>query len=400
MLRSAACFVILLLMIGSVSALTVNPSAVKVQKILTTVPTTPQTMAPGMARTVQAPVALVQQETFVTVHIQSDPSGADVTVDGADTPLGKTPITIALQPGSHTFLVTHAGYRQNTTTMNLKTGMPGQYFTITLERLVVQGISHAVVSLTGVPRTMVSLAGTPRTPVSIPHPVTLSTPAPQSCPSSDWTCMPLAQAAAQFGYPYAQYGSSPCGYVQDGSQTVPEYCCMAVPGGSPFIGSFATPGILKTDPGLHIVNRTRRVNATNMSVQEKPLGALVRPQQDVVSSVLGFFTGLFAKPVQCPEGKTNCGGGCTDTRFDEMNCGFCGMTCFDPAVCCNGECVDLLTDEMDCGFCGMTCFDPAVCCYGSCEDSCDYVVGVEVTQQPVVGVEVTQQPVVGVEVTP
>lgn len=398
MLRSAAVFCILLLLIGSASALTINPSAAKVQKLPTATPTTVPATPLGVSRPAQALVTNSQQDTFITVHIQSDPSGADVTVDGADALMGKTPVTLALRPGLHTFLVTHTGYRQNTTTVNLKAGMPGQYFTVNLERLAVQGISPAVVSFSGALPTMPSPAATPRSLPGIPHPVPLSTPAPQSCPSSDWRCMPLAQAEALFGVPYAQYGNTPCGYIMNGSQTVPEYCCRDVPGGSISPLSLGSMGIQKTDPGLHIINRTM-LKATNLSIPAKPPNANIQPQKDFVGVILEFFTGLFAKPVSCPQGMADCGNGCADINTDEKNCGFCGMTCFDPAVCCYGECVDLQTDETNCGFCGMTCFDPAICCRGSCEDSCPDVV-VAVTPANNVVVAVTPANNVVVAVTP
>jgi hypothetical protein len=364
--RVAACFCALLLIIGTVSAVSLNPAAVPALKTITT------TKAPlSMTHAVPASLTVGQQDVFIPVHIQSDPAIADVTVDGADTPLGKTPITIALRPGSHTLLVTHTGYRQKTTTVVITAGMAEPYITATLERLVVQGSSQVIVSLNGIPQTMDSLAGSPLTIATPPHLKTTFTPVSQSCPSTGWTCIPLAQAAAQFGDLYAQYGNGPCGYTANGSQIVPEYCCREIPGGSLSPGSFAVGGIQKTDPGLHIINRTRVLAATNGSVPVKPLGTLVLPRQDFISSFVGFFAGIFAQPVSCPVGTTPCGGGCRDINTDWENCGVCGMTCFDPAVCCGGECIDLNLDESNCGSCGMTCFDPAVCCYGSCENSCD-----------------------------
>jgi len=41
----------------------------------------------------------------------------------------------------------------------------------------------------------------------------------------------------------------------------------------------------------------------------------------------------------CPEGQTCCGGGCTDTNTDIMNCGFCNSACTNQADNCSaGEC--------------------------------------------------------------
>jgi hypothetical protein len=97
-----------------------------------------------------------------------------------------------------------------------------------------------------------------------------------------------------------------------------------------------------------------------------------------------------------------CDGACTDVRFDEMNCGGCGMDgmacgmgqeccgglCRSPAECagcaedcsasgtscCSMACVDTMADENNCGTCGNTCEAGSFCCGGSCvpesPDSC------------------------------
>ena len=195
-----------------------------------------------------------------------------------------------------------------------------------------------------------------------------ATPVPQDCPASGgWSCMQLAQAKEQFGYLFDVHGDVPCGYITENGQTVAEYCCRATGGLVP-PSSPGAMGIKSTDTSLHIINRSPA--AAGSSGQGKVYGRIVGQRADFVSTIFSLFAGLFAKPVSCGEGTVNCNGRCTNINFDNTNCGTCGMTCFDPAVCCNGECVDLQSDDANCGTCGITCFLPATCCFGSCEDTC------------------------------
>jgi hypothetical protein len=402
MKRLPVCLLACFLICGVVSAAALIPAAQRT--VISVAPSPLPTVRMTVGQAAAAP-ALNTLNARGTVELGSVPSGADVTIDGADAPSAKTPVKLSLLTGIHTLLLSFPGYTDRAVTVTVAAGSV-ESVTVTLVPVVARGLDRTGGTLAAippvvaaVPRTMVSCTTAVHTPVLLRNISSPATPTPLSCPSSDWTCMPLSQAGAQFGFPYARYGSTPCGYRQNGSQTVAEYCCMAVPGGTVSPGALAASGIRATDPDLHIVNRTAVAPVPDLSLIKKPLGAIVQPRQDFISSFLGFFTGFFSAPVSCPAGMTNCGGGCADMATDVENCGFCGMTCFDPAVCCGGECVDLLADEMNCGFCGMTCFDPAVCCYGSCEDSCDYVVGVVETQPTVVGAVGTQPSIVGLAET-
>jgi hypothetical protein len=112
---------------------------------------------------------------------------------------------------------------------------------------------------------------------------------------------------------------------------------------------------------------------------------------------LGQFCDLDAGPslVCCP------GGGCTDVRVDNKNCGRCGtacaggLTCVSGAClalvcttstqnascaddggtsgnCCSGACVHKGTDPLNCGQCGRFCVGSETCVGGSCGvDVCD-----------------------------
>jgi hypothetical protein len=112
---------------------------------------------------------------------------------------------------------------------------------------------------------------------------------------------------------------------------------------------------------------------------------------------LGQFCDLDAGPslVCCP------GGGCTDMRVDNKNCGRCGnactagltcvagscqalvctastqnVSCADDGgtsgTCCSGACVHKDTDPLNCGQCGRFCVGSETCAGGSCGlDVCD-----------------------------
>jgi len=78
-----------------------------------------------------------------------------------------------------------------------------------------------------------------------------------------------------------------------------------------------------------------------------------------------------------------CGGTCTDVRWDEANCGTCGMRCASRETCiesgcalcggmggtgvvCGGECVETTTNYDHCGACGRPCAADQVCNAGTC----------------------------------
>jgi hypothetical protein len=74
-----------------------------------------------------------------------------------------------------------------------------------------------------------------------------------------------------------------------------------------------------------------------------------------------------------------CGGTCTSTQEDPMNCGQCGTQCRNDQAClagqctcrpgltlCNGQCVDLVNNGNNCGACGVTCGQGIRCVNGVC----------------------------------
>jgi hypothetical protein len=84
----------------------------------------------------------------------------------------------------------------------------------------------------------------------------------------------------------------------------------------------------------------------------------------------------------CAEGLTDCGAGCVDTYWDDLNCGSCGVNCIaaggecQSGSCripcgptgfdCGGVCVSYLTDPNNCGGCGTVCPSGNYCYDGVC----------------------------------
>jgi hypothetical protein len=109
----------------------------------------------------------------------------------------------------------------------------------------------------------------------------------------------------------------------------------------------------------------------------------------------GRLCGTCGSYVCCGNGRTCCGGACTDVTDDVLNCGACGFVCDEPgpyefgacidgectyvcadgAVDCNGTCTFLASDPYNCGACGFVCGPPGsnefgACIDGRCESSC------------------------------
>ena len=87
----------------------------------------------------------------------------------------------------------------------------------------------------------------------------------------------------------------------------------------------------------------------------------------------------------CAAGLTDCGGGCVDTSWDDLNCGSCGVNCIaaggecqsgscripcgPTAFNCGGVCVSYLTDPNNCGGCYTVCPSGHYCYDGVCFSS-------------------------------
>jgi hypothetical protein len=86
------------------------------------------------------------------------------------------------------------------------------------------------------------------------------------------------------------------------------------------------------------------------------------PRRATLSGLLGIgLAALFTGPAReaagakkkCKNGKKRCGGRCVNLKTSRSNCGQCGNTCPDNAVCTDG--VDFATDPANCGRCGNVC---------------------------------------------
>lgn len=366
-------FLVFLIGIASVSALSVNPAAVPALKTLAP---TPQ---PTVVAVHVKPVTMVS-DVWVTLEINSLPSGATVTVDGQNTMQGTTPYKIALHPGSHTILLTLEGYKDYTTTVNLQAGYMVAFDAQLQRAFTASAIrenmseAKAIVAQPGVLRTIIASADN-----------TIA------CLSGQ-ECLTLVEAGEMYAPGWYYTEGSVCGHAISGSnESVPKYCI----GGSPKMT--VQPGAVQAAVSIQPENTLKKVNASHDIAGNLPVSPLATPrvlgaqrQVGIIDSIFGFFSGLFGQKVSCPSGTVNCGGGCVDTNTDSLNCGACDYTCFDPGTCCGGECVDLQEDEMNCGTCGMTCFDPAVCWYGNCDLEGSPIPAADVTQPVQVLVDNTQ----------
>lgn len=75
-------------------------------------------------------------------------------------------------------------------------------------------------------------------------------------------------------------------------------------------------------------------------------------------------------------GAACCGGSCTNTRTDPLNCNGCGVACTGgDTQCCNGACSNPQSDGANCGGCGNACTAPNAtpactptgCAVGTCD---------------------------------
>jgi len=300
----AAILLVCLLVTGMVSAISMNPGSVGAVKMIVTT-----TQVPKIPASIQ-PAAVATEEGFILVNIDSVPSGAKVTTDGYTTPDATTPFKQALHPGTHTFVLSHTLYQDYTVTLELKAGMPSQYITAELKRLDISPVMERVTVSFATPQPGNAFGGTspepPGRPTSqatlvraldhIPGMVTLvtTTPAPVSCPNSDWTCLTDAEAQQQFGYPNARYGDQACGYAQEGNQMVAKYCYMDVNTGTLPAGALAAAGIKEGDD-IYILNATLIEHAVvNKSPAQRKVANNI-PWQSFFDFFSNFLSGS-AKP--------------------------------------------------------------------------------------------------------
>jgi hypothetical protein len=244
-----AFLIVFLLVTGIVSA--AAPGPVSVQIVKTVAPANSTTIRPvsveqGALVTQNIPVGSnILDSVPVGINIVSVPPNATLTVDGVVKSF-KTPIKINLQPGSHTLVISYDGYRDHTTTITVKAGMPDASLMVNLEPLIervrvsmtvqredMQGLpiskeSPVQINQSTIIRNLSSATGlgAPTTPGSVPF--SPEPPAPVDCINADWSCLTLAEATAAFGNTYARYGNLACGYTGSGDQMVAKYCCKDI----------------------------------------------------------------------------------------------------------------------------------------------------------------------------
>jgi hypothetical protein len=384
----AAVLLVCLLVTGTVSAVSMSVGSVQAAK--TIVPATTQTQKipanalPGVVTAIPVtqtqipansmPGAVATMGGQGRIEVYSNPSGADVSLNGVHTPADKTPMQFIEPPGTYTVVVSLEGYQDYPQTFYLAAGaimdihadlkpkIPLTLVRADIAAVQVSGVMPPAPTLTGV--THIPVTAVTKRPVFDCN----NLPAPGG--PYQWQCMLLSDAAQTFTT-WEYITDKPCGYSTVNNITFTKYCCFGNAKGSLQRSVLNATATLAAGPGVKLVvsNQTRLYNPDQTPVPVVR-GAVVQRQKDFISSFIGIISGLFGAKT-CPAGQVSCDGTCVDMNNDMQNCGQCGMTCGANFTCCNGECADRQWDSENCGTCGMTCFAPAFCCAGSCEEICD-----------------------------
>lgn len=380
-MRYISLIILLFLVIAiPAAAITVNQAGISsVAKVTTTA-------RPVLSQAVPRTVVSTAQGVPMAISISTVPSGASVYLDGSSTVFGTTPINIALYPGTHTIRLSLAGYKDYTTSVTIVSGSQPDDLSIQLEpapQIIAARQTLSALKSTQTTRTINRIiitglafpSGTPGTPPvictsdqmcltladaeaiyapgwgyrvtdicgyvsSAENPVipkyctfgnsNVGNP-PASC-TSDQKCLTLAEAAATYAPGWWYQEGAVCDYVvfENNNTIIPKYCTGGPSQMSVRPAAVQAVGSLSPGPSASITGQPVVPGQTL-----KVLGG--KRQVGVIESVLGFFSGIFSRPV-CPTGRTACGSTCVDLMNDSLNCGSCDFTCFDPAVCVAGEC--------------------------------------------------------------
>jgi hypothetical protein len=375
-MRLFCIILVLLLVAGPVAAVSMNPASVQPAVKVTTAK---QLVTMTVQRTLVQPAGTAPVSPML--YISSVPSGAAVTADG--TARGVTPVTIGLYPGTHTIVLSLAGYKDYTTTVTLADGEKKAF-----EAQLVRALSA------GTFRQDVSTIGTRATPLRINRtimPGAFATQVPPVICTSDQMCLTLEDAAAIYAPEWGYKVTDICGYAASADNSViNKYCtsgtsnvgnppasctsdekCQTLEGAAAgyapgwgytegsvcdyvtfannqtIIPKYCTRGSPKQSLQQSGVKAAVQGPAGLVPVSPQPvlpdvtrqaLGA--KRQVGVIDSFFGFFSGVFTSKPVCLQGQDACGGKCIDVMNDSLNCGMCDYTCFDPAVCEGGECVE------------------------------------------------------------
>jgi len=373
------CALILLCLVaaGPVAALAISPGSVAAPAKIT------QAVIPAVTAIPKATALPVSTAPISPMlYISSSPTGAAVAVNG--NARGITPLTIGLYPGTYTVVVTLAGYRDYTTTVTLQDGS-SVAINAPLQPALHSALQPGAVSMNTVKLTNTLV------------PLTVTTPVPDSTCKSGEHCLGPADAALYYQPGWGHTEGSICGYaVIAGYNLTRKYCTFGTPspvsslnclsgeycltlddagatlppgwheelegkggvlcgwGGTEYeplpkycIQGAATMAALQpgTIQSMAVINPVTLVPVSQITVTsattapatpQKPLGG--KRQIGIAESFLSLFGGLFSHPA-CPANQTSCSGTCADLTGDRENCGSCGYTCFDPAVCSGGQCV-------------------------------------------------------------
>jgi hypothetical protein len=287
-----------LLVAGTASAISAGPGSAGSAKVIVT-PTTPHMNQNPSAYKV---TGVVTEAGRGMLEVYSVPSGAIVTLDGNANAGDVTPAKYSLLTGSHTVVISLAGYQDYTETFSLTTGaIKGINADLKRKLSASSALTVMETQVAIKPGSTVTLVNTPgsvtrttTSPTQTTLFVTTTPPVPWACPNSDWSCLTPAEAGQQFGYPNARYGSEPCGYTPVQNQTIAKYCYMDVDTGGSLPYSALIAGSIKHGDSIYILNETWIQHGVVNKSSLKETGSAAPLQ-----SFFDFFNGILggsAKP--------------------------------------------------------------------------------------------------------
>ncbi|MDX9719152.1 MAG: hypothetical protein RBU37_00285 [Myxococcota bacterium] len=148
------------------------------------------------------------------------------------------------------------------------------------------------------------------------------------------------------------------------------YCCADAAGDGGVLGSCLNEGepclcggTERCEGGTYCCNVADQDQCVESTTEHCGPGCRMCPDPNMVCEY-----DLCRCPAELPN---NCDGVCVNVKDDNDNCGACGTTCTDGALCCERTCLspeELQSNRHHCGSCYNGCSSSQDCCGGACVD--------------------------------